>query len=566
MIHANGPRTGRPPTRAPLGMVSSSHYLATASGLRMLQRGGSAVDAIIATNAVLCVAYPHMAGLGGDGFWLIHDPRDKQVRALDASGPAGARATRSWYSERVDGDELPARGGLAALTVPGAVDGWREAHEAYGKLSWRELFDDAVRYAAQGLPVSRSLADWLAKDVPVLSEDEDAAAVLLDNGRARRDGERLVQRDLGRSLEMVARDGARAGFYEGDLGARVCAALAAKGSPLEAQDLAGYRAEWVEPIETTYRDHRVLEFPPATQGFAALQVLNLIEDYDIAGWGDGSADYYHHMAEAVKVAFADRDAWLTDPRFVDIPLDRLISKDYARERREMIDAERALDMEDVEPGVEWDTDRRREAAGAGAGRGARRRSPDGDTVYFCAVDADGLVVSAIQSVYHDFGAGVIAGDTGIIPQNRGSFFSLDADHPNRLEPGKRTFHTIIPAMLLDGDEPRMAFGSMGGEGQPQTHAALLTRVLDFGYDVQQAIEAPRWLMGRTWGVESRDLSIEGRVPDNVLRELELRGQPVKVLADWDDNMGHAAAIRLDRDSGFLEGGADPRGDGAAAGY
>jgi oxamate amidohydrolase len=566
MSHPNGPRTGRPPTRAPLGMVSSSHYLATASGLRMLQNGGSAVDAIISTNAVLCVAYPHMAGLGGDGFWLIHDPRDKKVRAIDASGPAGARATRNWYSERAENMEIPARGGLAALTVPGAVDGWREAHEAYGKLSWRELFDDAIRYAAQGLPVSRSLADWLAQDVPVLTEDEDAAGVLLDDGRAMRDGERLVQADLARSIETVARDGARGGFYEGELAERFCAALAKKGSPLEAADLADYRAEWVEPIETTYRDHRVLEFPPATQGFAALQVLNLIEDYDIAGWGDGTADYYHHMAEAVQISFADRDAWLTDPRFVDIPLDKLISKDYARERRELINPEQAMAMEEVEPGVEWDTDQRREEVGAGADRGAKRRSPEGDTVYFCAVDADGLVVSAIQSVYHDFGAGVIAGDTGIIPQNRGSFFSLEVDHPNRLEPGKRTFHTIIPAMLLDGDEPVMAFGSMGGEGQPQTHAALLTRVLDFGYDVQQAIEAPRWLMGRTWGVESRDLSLEGRVPDQVLRELELRGQPVKVLSDWNDNMGHAAAIRIDRRTGFLEGGADPRGDGAAAGY
>lgn len=566
MSHPNGPRTGRPPTRAPLGMVSSSHYLATASGLRMLQNGGSAVDAIIATNAVLCVAYPHMAGMGGDGFWMIHDPRDEKVRALDASGPAGARATRNWYSERIDDDEIPARGGLAALTVPGAVDGWREAHEAYGKLSWRELFDDAIRYAAQGLPVSRSLADWLAQDVPVLKGDAEAAATYLDGDRAPRDGERLVQGDLARSIETVARDGARGGFYDGELGERFCAALAEKGSPLEAADLADYRAQWVEPIETTYRDHRVLEFPPATQGFAALQVLNLIEDYDIVGWGDNSADYYHHMAEAVKVSFADRDAWLTDPRFVDMPLDKLISKDYAKQRRELISADRALDMEEVEPGLEWDTDERRDEIGAGAGRGAKRRSPEGDTVYFCAVDADGLVVSAIQSIYHDFGAGIVAGDTGIIPQNRGSFFSLDPEHPNRLERGKRTFHTIIPAMLLDGDQPVMAFGSMGGEGQPQTHVALLTRVLDFGYDVQQAIEAPRWLMGRTWGVESRDLSLEGRVPDQVLRELELRGQPVKVLSDWNDNMGHAAAIRIDRRTGFLEGGADPRGDGAAAGY
>ncbi len=566
MTPATAPRTGRPPTRAPIAMISSSHYLATASGLRMLQNGGSAVDAIIATNAVLCVAYPHMAGMGGDGFWLIHDPRDRKVRALDASGPAGRRATREWYRERVDGDEIPSRGGLAALTVPAAVDGWREAHEAYGRLSWRELFDDAIRYAADGVPVSRSLADWLAKDVPVLSEDEDAAAVYLDDGRALRDGERLVQANLGASLQALARGGARAAFYEGSIGERFCQALAAKGSPLEAHDLAEYRAEWVEPIETSYRGRRVLEFPPATQGFAALQVLNLVEEYDVAGWGDGSADYYHHLAEAVKVSFADRDAWLTDPRFVDIPLDRLISKEYAAERRGLISAGRALKMDEVQPGIEFEDGRRREEAGAGAGRGAPRRSPGGDTTYFCAVDADGLVVSAIQSVYHDFGAGIVAGSTGIIPQNRGSFFSLSDDHPNRLEPGKRTFHTIIPALLLDGDEPQLAFGSMGGEGQPQTHAALLTRIIDFGYDVQQAIEAPRWLMGRTWGVESKELSLEGRVTDEVLRELELRGQPVKVLADWDDNMGHAAAIRFDRQNGFLEGGADPRGDGAAAGY
>jgi oxamate amidohydrolase len=566
MSNPMGPRTGRPPTRAPLAMVSTSHYLATASGLRMLQNGGSAVDALIAANAVLCVAYPHMAGLGGDGFWLIHDPRDKKVRALDASGPAAAKATRNFYSEQVDGDEIPARGGLAALTVPGAIDGWREAHDAYGRLSWRELFDDAIRYAAHGLAVSRSLADWLVQDVPVLEKDEDAAAIFLRNGEARRDGERLVQESLARSLDTVARDGARAGFYEGALGQEFCGALEDKGSPLRPDDLAEYRAEWVEPIETSYRDHRVLEFPPATQGFAALQILNLIEEWDIVGFGDGTADYFHHMAEAVKVSFADRDAWLTDPRFVDIPIDKLISKDYANERRDLINPDRALKMDEVEPGIEWDADKRREEVGSGAGRGARRRSPDGDTVYFCAVDPDGLVVSAIQSVYHDFGAGIVAGETGIIPQNRGSFFSLDPDHPNRLEPGKRTFHTIIPAMLLDGDEPRMAFGSMGGEGQPQTHAALLTRVLDFGYDVQQAIEAPRWLMGRTWGVESKELSIEGRVSDEVLRELERRGQPLKVLSDWNDNMGHAAAIRLDPESGFLEGGADPRGDGAAAGY
>jgi oxamate amidohydrolase len=563
MSHPNGPRTGRPPTRAPLGMVTTSHYLATSAGVRMLQRGGSAVDALIAANAVLCVAYPHMAGMGGDGFWIIHDPKDGALRALDASGPAAAAATIDYYRGQVDGDEIPSRGGLAALTVPGVVDGWEEAHRAYGRLAWNELFDDAIRYARDGLPMPRSLVDWMHQDVPVLEKDEIAARTFLRDGRARRDGERLVQADLARSFEIVARSGARGGFYEGEIAERMCRGLESQGSPLRPDDFAAYRAEWVEPIETTFRDHRVIEFPPATQGFAALQVLNLIDGFDVAGWGDNTADYYHHLAEAVKVAFADRDAWLSDPRFVDIPIDRLISREYADERRGLIEADRSLDMTGIEPGIPFDPEAHR---GGLNGTSSRRRAPQGDTCYFAAVDPDGLVVSAIQSIYHDFGAGLIAGDTGIIPQNRGSFFELDEHHVNRLEPGKRTFHTIIPAMLMKGDRPVMAFGSMGGEGQPQTHAALLTRILDFGYDVQQAIEAPRWLMGRTWGVESRELSLEGRIPDQVLRELELRGQPVKVLHDWNDNMGHAAAIRLDEASGFLEGGADPRGDGAASGF
>lgn len=293
--------------------------------------------------------------------------------------------------------------------------------------------------------------------------------------------------------------------------------------------------------------------PPSTQGFAALQILNLLEGFDVASWGDGTADYYHHMVEAVKVAFADRDEWLTDPEFVDIPLDKLLSKDYAAARRKLISAKRALAGASVEPGLRYGTK-------------FDRRPPDGDTVYFCATDSSGLVVSKIQSIYHDFGSAVMGGDTGIVMQNRGSFFSLDEKHPNRLEPGKRTFHTIIPAMMLENGEPVLAYGTMGGEGQPQTQAAMLTRLIDFGYDVQQAIEAPRWLMGRTWGMESRDLWLEADISDETARELRLRGQPVKIVGRWDGTLGHAQAIRIDRKTGLFEGGADPRGDGAAMGY
>lgn len=553
MPNPNGPRTGRPPTYAPNGVVSSPHHLASSAGLRALREGGSAVDAAIATNAVLCVAYPHMAGLGGDGFWLIHEPGSGGVTALNASGPAARAATRDFYGEKGHEEEIPGRGPLAALTVPGAVDGWREAHERHGRLPWESLFTEAIEYARDGVPVGRSLTEWTAQDVPVLSEYPASASTFLPNGRPLRDGERLVQPDLAESFSRLARKGAREGFYEGETAELLCRALSEGGSPLAPEDFREFRAEWVEPISTDYRGYTAYEFPPNTQGFAALQILNVLEGYDVAAWGDGTADYYHHMAEAVKLAFADRDEWLTDPSHVDIPLERLISKEYASERRGLIDSEQAMVMEKVEPGIRF-------------GGESERRSPEGDTCYFCVVDRDGLVVSVIQSIYHDFGTGVVAEGTGIIPQNRGSFFALDPAHPNCLEPGKRTFHTLIPAMLLKDGSPYLTYGTMGGEGQPQTHAALVTRLVDFGYDVQQAIEAPRWLMGRTWGVTSQDLSLEGRIADGVMRELELRGQPVKPLEDYNDNVGHAQAIRINRDSGFLEGGADPRGDGAALGY
>ncbi|MCL7456366.1 gamma-glutamyltransferase [Micromonospora echinofusca] len=552
MTAPHGPRTGRPPTRVDRGAVTSPHTLASEAGLHALRRGGSAVDAGIAVNAMLCVAYPHMAGLGGDGFWLIAEP-DGTVRGLNASGPSASAATRDYYRERGHTDEVPSRGGLAALTVPGAVDGWRLAHERHGRLPWSDLFADAIHYARHGVPVSRSLSDWLVEDLDLLNGEESMARIFVPDGRAAREGHRLAQPDLARSLAAIAAGGARGGFYEGALAQRICAALAPTGSPLRVDDFAAYQAHWEDPIYTDYRGYTVYELPPNTQGFAALQILNLVSGYDVAAWGDGTPDYYHHLAEAVKLAFADRDEWLTDKHWLDIPVTELLDPDYATRRRELIRPDRAMVMADVEPGIRF-------------GPQARRRSPQGDTCAFSAVDENGLVVSAIQSIYHDFGSAIIAGDTGIIPQNRGSFFSLDENHPNRMEPGKRTFHTLIPGLVCRDGRPWLAFGSMGGEGQPQTHAALLTRTIDFGYDVQQAIEAPRWLMGRTWGTTAQDLSLEGRIGDEIVRELQRRGQPVRMLPNWDDNLGHAHAIRIDHERGLLEAGADPRGDGAALGY
>src|SRR5215470_4351786 len=553
MSHPNGPRTGRPSTYAPHGVVSTPHYLASAAGLNILQLGGSAVDAAIAANAVLCVVYPHMAGLGGDGFWLIAEPQTGRVHGLNASGPAARTATLDYYRPRSKDNEIPARGPLGVLTVPGAIDGWRLAHERFGRFDWSKLFDAAIAYARDGMGVSRSLADWLAQDEAILATYPATAAIFLPNKRVPRDGQRLVQGDLARSLQEIANLGARKSFYEGPIAERICTALQPQGSPLTADDLAAFHAEWVEPIKTTYRGHEVYELPPNTQGFTVLQILNLIEGYDVAAWGDGTADYYHHLAEAVKVAFADREEWLTDPRFVDIPVKRLITKEYAKERRKLINREQAQNIADVPAGIAY-------------AHPHERRAPDGDTCYFCAADRDGMIVSLIQSIYHDFGSAVVGGDTGIVLQNRGAFFALDEKHPNHLHPGKHTFHTLIPAMLMREGHPYLAFGSMGGEGQPQSQAALVTRIIDFDYDVQQAIEAPRWLMGRTWGARTRTMSLEGRIPDEVTRELKRRGQPIQMVTDWNDNLGHAHAIRVNHVQRLFEGGADPRGDGAALGY
>lgn len=552
MRRQTGPRTGRPPAFAPRAMAATPHYLATGTAVEVLRRGGSAVDAMVAASAVLAVVYPHWCGPGGDGFWMVHDPRRGGVEGLNASGPAARLATRGYYRERGHPDRIPARGPLAALTVPGAVDGWRLAHERFGRLSWADLFDDAVRYAREGVPIARSLAFWLSRRLEELAAH--SAASLFAGGRGLlREGAPIAHPALADTLERIARRGAREGFYEGETAERICAALEPRGSPLRPEDFAAFRAEWMEPVSSTYRDLTIHELPPNSQGFAALQILSLLEGFDVEWWPDGGANYLHHAAEAVKLALADRDEWLTDPRFVDVPLDRLLSREYAAERRALIDPRRAHPVGGVAPGIRF-------------GPSARRPPPAGDTCYLCAVDGEGMAASVIQSLYQDFGSMEAGGGTGVILQNRGAYFSLDESHPNRLEPGKRTFHTLMPAMAFRGGEPYLAFGTMGGNGQPQTHAALVTRLADFGYDVQQAIEAPRWVVGRTLGKEQEALYLEGRISDAVVRELYARGHDVRMVMEWDEDMGHAQAIRIHRDTGFLEGGADPRGDGAAMGF
>jgi len=542
-------RTGRPPTRAQHGLVTSPHYLASSTGTDILRDGGSAVDAAIAANATLCVVYPHMAGLGGDGFWLIADG-DDDVEGINASGPAGDQATRSYY-EALGYDEIPDRGSASALTVPGAVDGWRLAHEKHGQLPWNRLFEDAIAHAREGTAMTVDFTRWISLDADVLGQQSTAAETFLSESGTPEPGSVLRQPALADSLETIAQLGPREGFYEGPIAEAFCEGLGEE-SPLSETDLSRYHAEWVDPLSVDYRDVTAYSFPPNTQGIAALQILGLLDGFDVESWGDGTADYYHHMTEAVKVAFADRDAWVTDPDAVEFPADQLLSPSYLNERRELIDPDSSLPAP-VEPGVTPE------------GWTPKAQEPGGDTCYLSVVDDEGLAVSMIQSIYYDFGSGMIAGNTGIIPQNRGSFFSLDGDHINSLEPGKRTFHTLIPSLLTRDGKPWLVYGTMGGEGQRQPQAALVSRIVDFGYDVQEAIEAPRWLFGRTWGDESKSLSLEGRIPDGVVTELQRRGQPVAMARRFDDTMGHAAAIRIHED-GTLEGGADPRGDGAAIGF
>lgn len=545
--------TGRPVSTALRGMVATPHTLATQTGLRVLREGGNAVEAAVAAAATIAVVYPHMNSLGGDNVWLIYSARTGEVRGLNATGRAAAAATIGWYRERGVTDAIPPRGPLAANTVPGCVDGWAQAHafsrEALGgRLPWAALLADAIAYAEDGFPVTRSQEECTAHNLDA-SDDRIRHLQRLEgfrnayvgpNGQPVPRGQVMRLPALAASLRDLAREGPET-FYRGSLGRRIADFLQRHGSPLTAEDFAAHSSTWVEPLRTTYRGYTALSLPPNTQGLAALSLLNILELYDLKSTGDGTADYLHVMVEATKVAFADRDRWVTDPDWVKAPLGRLLDKTYAAERARRISLSRAAPA--VMPGL-----------------------TGGDTVALAVVDAAGNAVSLIQSIYFDYGSGIVAGDTGVLMQNRGTFFSLDPGHVNALAPRKRTFHTLIPAMLLHDGRPYLVYGTMGGEGQPQTQAALVTRVVDFGYDIQAAIEAPRWLYGRTWGLPTRGLYLEGRFSQAAAAELTRRGHPVEVLGDWSESMGHAQGIVIDPRSGVRFGGADPRGDGSAAGY
>lgn len=519
----------------PMAMVVCPHYLASTAGLNILSQGGNAVDAAIAVQAALSVVYPHMTGLGGDGFWLGYHAQSNQLYGLNGSGRAGAKCDRAVFN-RLGLDAIPQRGPQAAITVPGGVSSWGEAHQRFGHLPWADLLQPAIALAEQGYPVSPSQAHWTRMNQGHLEAYGGANNSFLPGGTVPKAGVQITNLPLGATLRRLAAAGPQ-DFYQGEIADNLVTYLSSLGGWLSKDDFARHTTTWVEPISTTYRGYQVYQLPPNTQGFTVLQMLNVLEGFNLHSVGHGTADYYHLLVEATKLAFADRDRWLGDSDVGDMPLAELISKPYS--------------------------DRRRARLSMAIAQSYSASAIGGDTAYTAIVDRHGNAVSIIQSLYFDFGTAVVPPSLGFPLQNRGALFSLNPDHPNALEPGKRPFHTLMPGLVLDSQSrPYLVLGTMGGEGQPQTQLALLTRILDFGFDPQSAIDLPRWVWGRTWGEASTQLAVESRIPVAVQQALADRGHQLTVAPAWASQMGHAHVIQINAEG--LRGGCDRRSDGAIA--
>ena len=531
-------RTGRPVTLAPNGLVTCPHSLASQAGVDVLRAGGSAIDAAIAASAALSVIYPHMTGIGGDAFWLIYDARTRAVRYIDGGGRATQTGTIEAFAKR-GLSEVPYKGPLpGTLTVPGSVASWAEAHAAYGRLPLARCLESAIGYARDGFPVTARLAHWRDSARIELARCPNAAAIFLKEGPV------LKNPDLARTLGAIAGDGWY-GFYEGEVARELVRYSEANDGFFSADDLKAQLARWGEPLKGSYRGVTIYETPAPTQGFAVLEMLNLLEPLDMSKRPFLGPDYVHLMVQAKQIAYHDRDQFLGDPRFGPVPTDLLISKKHADERRALMDPARALPWDKI----------------------PSYGSLAGDTVYVAAIDSDGNAASLIHSIYGSFGAGVVAGRTGVVLQNRSAYFSLDPASPNKVEPGKTPLHTLIASLAFRGDDFWAALGCMGADGQPQIHLQTYIAMIDHGCDIQQALETPRFLSGRFAIGEARDtLHIEGRFPPATIAELKRRGHTVNPWGDWDEYAGHAHGITVNAASGLKAGGSDPRGDGAAIGY
>jgi len=522
----------RPTTLATRGMVATPHYLATSTGLHVLEEGGSAMDAVICANAALTVLYPDQTAIGGDCFFMAYDAGTGRTHGYNGSGPAPAAADPDFLLDQ-GWTAMPNKGPFA-VTVPGTIDAWFAGHGRFGRLEMARLLEPAITLARDGYPVSPRLATVLAGERELIASWPGLRSLVHPGGTIPAPGSLLRMPALARSLGSIATAG-REAFYTGEIATSIAATVRVLGGWLSADDLAAYAGEWVEPIAATYRDLTVATMPPNSQGLTTLLGLRLAErEAPPTGWG--SAPHLHPFIEAKKRAYMVRDAEITDPAFADIDVPALLSDASIERLWADYDAERVSTGQPSHPG---------------------------DTVYLCAIDADGNAVSLIQSLFGAFGSCVVAENTGILLQNRGASFSLRANRVNVLAPGKRTMHTLMPSMLFDGDTLVGPIGTQGGDAQAQIQMQLLSNVIDFGMEPQAAIEAPRWLAGSQSG---DDLFLEGGFPDGTIQNLAARGHQVTLIEPWSSGAGHAQMILVDRQNGVLQGGADPRADGSAAGY
>jgi gamma-glutamyltranspeptidase len=536
MIVAAEMRCYRPLIIGTRGAVAANHPLAAQAGLLALRAGGNAVDAAVATAMTLAVVEPMMSGLGGDGFYQIWDQASGSAVVFNGTGPAPAAAAPERYAGRIP------RIGPLSVSVPGTVAGLGAMHCKYGKLPWGDLFAEAIAFARDGFGATRAYGHFADEYQATLMADPRSAATFLAGGQPPSLGAAILQPDLARTLEEIASDGAET-FYRGRLARRLAAALEEAGTLVAAADLEAFEAELQEPLGLDYRGFTVLEAPPNSTGFVLLEELKILEHFDLAGMGLLSADAVHVMVEAKKLAFADRERWGADPRSVEAPLARLLSADHAAQLAGQIDLRRAAPTGPI-------------AFAAG------------DTTYFCTADRDGNAVSGVQSINSGFGSGVMAGDTGILLNNRMSYWHLDPGHPNRLRPGRGVRHTMNPPLVLKDGALWCVFGTPGADNQVQINLQVLSAMIDFGLDPQQAAEMPRWTSNvpgqyANWPHDGEDaLTIERRVPETVRSELARRGHPVKTLGDLDGPCS-VEIIRRDAASGMLLAGSDPRRDGWA---
>lgn len=537
--------SGRSPVLAPHGIVATSHPLAAQVGLDILRKGGNAVDAAIAANAAIGLMEPMSCGIGGDLHVILWDAKTEKLYGLNASGRSPYRATRAYFAKK-GLKEIPLLGPLS-WSVPGCVDGWETLRQRFGTKSLADLLAPSIDYAENGFPVSEVIARAWQGTVAGLKRYADSATTYLPEGRAPRTGEVFKNPFLARTYREIAKGG-RDAFYKGRIARDIVAFSDNNGGLFSMKDFTDHTSTWVEPVSTTYRGHEVWGLPPPTQGIAVLQMLNILEGYDLKKMGPTSPDYWHLFIEAKKLAYADRSRFYADPEFVKLPTLELISKPYAEKRRKLIDMDQT--MSNAPPGDP--------------------KLEQSDTIYLTVVDKDRNCVSLIQSNFHGFGSQLVPGELGFALQNRGTLFALDDKHLNRLEPHKRPFHTIIPGLVTKDGKPWFVFGVMGGDFQPQGQVQVLCNLIDFGMNVQEAGEAPRMQhigspspTGKRVEAKGGTVDAEIGIPPTVMEELNRRGHRVVPVLRAP---GGYQGILIDAKTNMLHGGSEYRLDGCAAGY